>query len=115
MLYHRRALLAIALAEDATPYINLAKSCHEDLKDELNQKVLAWLLIADEKKDYVHDDKYVKYLEEIIKIGENQLGYGFILFYSHYLIEAYKANRRYKEALNLYEKITFLKNDRNGH
>lgn len=108
LLYHRRALLAIALGEDATSYITLARSCHEDLKDELNQLVFDWLLRANEVKDHVHDETYLNQLEKIIKLGETKLGYGFIIFYTNYLIEAYKANRRYKDALNLYERLNFL-------
>ena len=73
--------------------INILKSVNELIE------------IMIENEDYIHSEKYLNKLMDIYNESKKNRQHSNTTFYSDFLIEAYKANRRYKDALLVTEYI----------
>ena len=64
------------------------------------------------QENYMENPEYETLLKDVYETAGETLGYGFRVYHGRYLIELYKAKRRYKEALEITEKLerksTFL-------
>lgn len=66
-----------------------------DILKEVNE--LIGIMIDD--KDYIHSEIYLNKLQEIYNTSKRDNKHSNTKYYGDFLIEAYKANRRYKDAL----------------
>lgn len=66
-----------------------------------------------ENSDYRNSIEYCNLLEECVLLASKETSKGFSQFYAHYLLDVYKSQRKYKKAIELYEKISFLNNAKN--
>ncbi len=71
---------------------------------------LIWMEIMYSKEDYLQDEVYLQTIKGIFEDSLKDSHHGFNMFYGQYLIEAYKAQRKYKEALKITEML-YVKND----
>lgn len=85
-LYHNKSK-AIGDYYDKAKAINILKEVNE----------LIGIMIDD--KDYINSDLYLKKLEDIYNTSKKNNKHSNTKYYGDFLIEAYKANRKYKDAL----------------
>lgn len=76
-------------------YYNKAKEIN--ILKEVNE--LIGIMIDD--KDYIHLDLYLNKLEDIYNTSKKHNKHSNTKYYGDFLIEAYKANRKYKDALSV--------------
>ena len=65
------------------------------------------LQIIIEDENYLTNEEYGKILYRLYNKGKDMVHYGVKLFFGKYYIKWLKANRRYKEALEVSESLTF--------
>lgn len=58
-----------------------------------------------QKKDYLDSNKYETVLKVLYEQGDKPLGFGFQQFYGAFLVQLYKYQRKYKEALRIKEEM----------
>jgi len=66
---------------------------------------IKWLAHFKHHDDPKQEPGYLDDLKATFDLSKRDSHFGFHLFYGQYLIEAYKANRRYKEAMTLMESL----------
>ena len=109
-LYHKLALIYQTLhnTEEAKAYLDLAFEALQEIPDEnigTLPDCLEVVRLRLEDPHYLTNPTYVRLLESIYHSIGDQLHHGFKLFHGDYLIEAYKATRRYKDALRITEEL----------
>ncbi len=104
-VYHKLAILYDELnnLEEAKKYVVLAKA--ECKEEEFFKSMIKLVEIRCDNEDYLHDDYYGKLLKEVYDSAEKEIHYGFKIFHANYYIDYLKANRRYKEALEVLESV----------
>lgn len=104
-LYHKLAILYYELSDidEAKRYLNMAKlSCKDE---EFLETMIRLVEIRCENQDYIHDEEYGKAIRQVYENAEKKIHYGFKVFHTGYYIEYLKANRRYKEAVEVLESL----------
>ncbi|MEG2800190.1 MAG: helix-turn-helix domain-containing protein [Erysipelotrichaceae bacterium] len=106
LFYQKLALYYIETKEqsEVTKYIALCDKELQYNKNPLFMKMNEFVHLRS-KKAYLKNPRYLKVLEDICAIHEDKITFGFRVFHIHYLIAAYQANRRYKEAFMLKETL----------
>lgn len=117
-LYQKQALCchALGLMNEAKAWAEqAAKSLQKGGEEGLNSKsslfaCVDWLLAYVALEEPQKDALCLQKLEKTYTLAKKDSHFGVVLFYSHYLIKAYKAQRKYKEALSLKEEMDFPTN-----
>lgn len=97
---------------EAKKYYEKASKCSEENLEAEEDKVyrkdsLRMLQIIIEDENYLTNEEYGKILYRLYNKGKDMVHYGVKLFFGKYYIKWLKANRRYKEALEVSESLTF--------
>ncbi len=113
LMYHKLAFSYIQLGRK-----DLGESClsvaKEFMDEHTNGTIVKMLRVIELRlqENYMENPEYESLLKEVYETAGEELGYGFQVYHGRYLIELYKAKRRYKEALEITEKLehkpTFL-------
>lgn len=102
-------LMAIGERKKAKEYLFLASDFYRTIpQNDISESLKAsldWMEIMYNKENYLHDENYLHAIKIIFEVSLKDSHHGFHLFYGHYLIEAYKAQRKYKEALKITEAL----------
>ncbi len=116
LMYHKLAFSYIQLGRK-----DLGESClsvaKEFMDEHTNGTIVKMLRVIELRlqENYMENPEYESLLKEVYETAGEELGYGFQIYHGRYLIELYKAKRRYKEALEITEKLehkpTFLEKD----
>lgn len=88
------ALAALARAEAMLP---------EDEAHAPERQMLALVRYRVETPDYLRDERYGKLLTDCFALLRRERGAGYARFHLKWMLEWYKANRRYREACALLE------------
>lgn len=106
LLYHKLAFSYIQLGRKdlGKKYLYEAKEC---IDENTNETILKMLRVIELRlqDDYLEQAEYENLLKEVYETAGKTLGYGFTIYHGRYLVELYKAKRRYKEALEITEKL----------
>lgn len=111
LLLQKLFLSHVALNEKdkAEVYLNLAIESAETVKlYEINQSTRAsldWIKIMYSDPYYLQNEKYLQSIKRTYELSLKDSHHGFHIFYGNYLIEAYKKQRKYKEALKITEAL----------
>ena len=113
LIYHKLAFSYIQLEKK-----DLGEKClsaaKEFMDENTNETVVKMLQVIELRlqENYMENPEYETLLKDVYETAGETLGYGFKVYHGRYLIELYKAKRRYKEALEITEKLerksTFL-------
>lgn len=113
LIYHKLAFSYIQLGKK-----ELGEKCLYAAKafidENTNETIIKMLRVIELRlqEDFMDHPEYESLLREVYETAGETLGYGFRVYHGRYLIELYKAKRRYKEALEITEKLerksTFL-------
>ncbi len=76
-----------------------------DFEDDALLKSFNWLFFFENADKPYSDPKYLEVIRETYEVSKSGTHHGYKLFYGKYLIEALKANRKYKEALEIEEQL----------
>lgn len=107
--YQKLMLCDIGLKDYKNARLKLSmikeKLVHVDLEDRGLLKSLEWLFFFECEDQPYADPRYLEAIRETYEISKSGIHHGTQLFYGRYLIEALKANRKYKEALEIEEQL----------
>lgn len=108
LLYHKLSFSYIQLGRKdlGEKYLHEAKECINENTNEIIIKMLRVIELR-LQDDYLELPEYESLLKEVYETAGKALGYGFMVYHGRYLVELYKAKRRYKEALEITEKINW--------
>ena len=109
-LYQKLVLCYIGLGQLAEARSWLEKleahlATSEGKPDSSMIQSIKWLGHYKHHDDPIQEPGYLDDLKTTFDLSKRDSHYGFQLFYGQYLAEAYKANRRYKDALMLMESL----------
>lgn len=107
LLYQKLALCYIGL-KDMTSARTWIKTLREkmNLTGDASLKLsVEWLSHYLQTDDPVKNPAYLDAIQRTYNASKQDSHFGFHTMYGKYLVEAYKAQRRYKEALALYEEL----------
>lgn len=106
LLYHKLAFSYIQLGRKdlGEKYLYAAKEC---ISENTNETIIKMLRVIELRlqDDFMEQPEYESLLKEVYETAGKTLGYGFKVYHGRYLVELYKAKRRYKEALEITEKL----------
>lgn len=95
--------------DEAKVYLNLALDFYKDLPEKkINESLrisLDWMRIMCTNENYLQDEDYLDSARLLYEASLKDSHHGFQRFYATFLIDAYKAQRKYKEALKITESI----------
>lgn len=100
--YHKLSLVCAQLGrrEEALHYIHAARE-NFDEKEPAVYKQLITSIDMRLSSDYLEKEEYLQLIESIYETLKVEYPFGFQRFYGDFLIEAYVAKRKYKEALRV--------------
>ncbi|WP_198524871.1 tetratricopeptide repeat protein [Niameybacter massiliensis] len=110
MNYHKLALIHHQLGnlEKAHDFLDRAYNCYLACSihgTPLTKTMLDIVKITLDDPNYLHNSEYGTLLESVYNQVGEAIHFGFKQFHGNYLIDYYKANRRYKEALAITEEL----------
>ena len=109
MTLHKRAICleqlgrkdeALAMLDRAEP-LCAAENC--PVEESLAREMLALVRCRLEREDYLHDPGYGERLLACFRRIRRELPVGYARFHRPWVLEWYKANRQYREAVRLFE------------
>lgn len=99
--------MALKQQDKAKAYLTLALDFYQTIAPgEINESLKAsigWMEMMFHNKDYLLNEDYLQAIQQVHQASLKDSHHGFHLFYGNYLIEAYKKQRKYKEALKITE------------
>lgn len=105
LTYHKLSLVLYYLNRhsESLDYIEKAEAVlnEEQIQDHCEDIYAKMIQVVRMMSEGKMNEEYLKLLEEVYEDCGKRIIFGFQQFHGHMLIDAYKANRRYKEALQL--------------
>ncbi|WP_350343165.1 helix-turn-helix transcriptional regulator [Proteinivorax tanatarense] len=100
------ANFAIGKKQQAGYYLKLSEQCYKDFPEQINialKASLKWLQKMYTIENYLYNKEYLNAIKDLYEVSINDTHRGYTLLYADYLVDTYKKQRKYKEALKVTE------------
>ena len=95
--------------DEAKVYLSLTSDFYKQTEvTDISESIKAsykWMTIMFNRRDYLQDEEYLQSIITTYVTSLKDSHHGLHIFYGNYLIEAYKMQRKYKDALRITESL----------